>query len=1022
MIKTIIIGAGPAGITAGYELLKQNSGSYDVTILEKGSEPGGLAKTVHCDGNLMDIGGHVFTSDNDNVIKWWEEILPQNGAPAIDDRLFKRDANLKLNGPDPEFEDPVMLGRKRYSEVYFNKKMFEYPVRINGATLRNLGMGNAGKAAISYFTGNIFKKKEHTLEDLYINCFGKQLYTMFFEGYIEKIWGRRPGQIIIDDIDTTVKGEYLADILREMAEESIHKEAGIREESIMKEYLYPKHGAGQMWEHAAREFIKMGGKILYNCDVKEIETEDGKVTGVKYLADGEEIFCEADILISSMPVKDLIAGMKDVPENISKIAGGLSYRDFVSIGVLVPELAIINISNIQTIGDVIPDSWIYVQDTDVKLSRIQIYNNRSPYTVARPKDSVWLGLEYYCNEGDYYWNMSDNKWKEYVKTELVKLGLIGRNTEIKSFRKDLVPKAFPSYFDTFGQFDEIIDYLDGFKNLYCIGRNGQHRCSNMDEVMGTSFEAVYNIINEIEDKTNIWRISSDVTASAEEEETVNAVEQASADEAHKAVNPALLEIAKEEIDRENKEKEEIEEASKNERKSFRKVIIDKTYRSFRKVPKELRESFDKLISSRDESKVSQVEEEPVQEETLSNPYQRPIPPVKTPFVPAPAVETAVTEQENPKPEPPRPSYQPPMGTSNPVPVRSTLPREETGSSLTRRTLKRIDTRGNQEDNTSVKEAIEKNIVRKEKSSDEKILVKAVEKPPIGRRTAVFNENAPLQPAYENILPGVNETEDDIARRTREEIELNVNAGIRAEENKAKDDAKQAELQASGITLIKQDSPASIWEEVARSEEAFSVKTKNETSEPFEEFDSFESIKSFDSLKTFEADKPTEPAIESKETAAPEIKVTETKAAEDNSAADKNAEVKKTESKEEAEVKKAESKEETEVKKTENKEAETKTAEIKVTATKSKVAKASKNYDEIVIPKDIFSKGKVIKSTTIVKNADEVVEPASASRKNTPKGEKVIAVIKDGVVVPVEKEAPKPARKRRTTTQKSKEEQ
>lgn len=506
MKKVVIIGAGPAGITAGYELVKKSQ-DYEVVILEESNQVGGIAKTVEYNGNRMDLGGHRFISNSEEVKNWWEDILSKQGQPAYDDRKLKRYVQTSPGGPDPEFEDEVMLVRKRISSIYFNEKFFEYPVKLNSTTIKNMGLGQTAKAGFSYLESSIFKKKENNLEGFYVNHYGKQLYQLFFEGYTEKLWGRHPSQISADWGAQRMKGLTISSILKDTSNRKGKQDMGDANTSLSDDFLYPKLGPGQLWEIAAKRFEEKGGRIMFGCKAKGIETANNVIKGVNYIKDGEEVTIEADIVISSMPVKDLIAGMKHVPFNVEDAAKGLPYRDLVVLGILVPSLKIQNTTKIKTLNNLVPECWIYVQDTTVKLGRIQIYNNWSPYMVSNPDETAWIGLEYFCNEGDYYWNQSDIQWQTLAVTELIKMGIIDDPPKILDFHKEMVKKAYPAYFDTYSRFDEIRTYLDNYPNLYCIGRNGQHRYNNMDHTMMTAFETVRTIMSGKTDKTKVWSVN-----------------------------------------------------------------------------------------------------------------------------------------------------------------------------------------------------------------------------------------------------------------------------------------------------------------------------------------------------------------------------------------------------------------------------------------------------------------------------------------------------------------------------------
>ncbi len=210
-----------------------------------------------------------------------------------------------------------------------------------------------------------------------------------------------------------------------------------------------------------------------------------------------------------MPVRDLVAGMNDVPEEPARIAEGLPYRDYMTLGVLVSELNLQNKTNIRTVGDIVPDCWVYVQDRNVKLGRFQIYNNWSPYMVKDLEHTVWIGLEYFVNEGDEFWQMSEEEFSRIGVSEMLKLGLIDRPEAVLDTHMEKVKKADPAYFDTYDEMDNLIEYLKTIGNLYCVGRNGQHRYNNIDHSMITSFETVKNILSGRNDKSNIWNVNAE---------------------------------------------------------------------------------------------------------------------------------------------------------------------------------------------------------------------------------------------------------------------------------------------------------------------------------------------------------------------------------------------------------------------------------------------------------------------------------------------------------------------------------
>ncbi|MDO4803771.1 MAG: NAD(P)/FAD-dependent oxidoreductase [Lachnospiraceae bacterium] len=510
-MHVLIIGAGPAGITAGYEL-KKRCPECEVTIFEEEGKVGGISKTVRYKGNRMDLGGHRFFSKDRRVTEWWEMMMPTQGAPAFDYAKLGRESTIAEGGPDPELEDRVMLTRNRVSRIYYKKRFFDYPIKMNLNTLKNMGAGSTVEAGASYLASVVKKLPEDSLENFYINRFGRKLYSMFFEGYTEKLWGRHPRDISAQWGAQRVKGLSITAIVKDMAMKVFAGEVDAQkvETSLIEEFSYPKYGPGQLWETAAHEFVKMGGRIVRNARVCSIHNQGTHVQGLAWMdADGrihEEV---GDIVISSMPLKDLVASMKNVPEEVGEIANGLPYRDFVTVGLLARKLNLKNETDIPTLGGIVPDNWIYVQDTGVKLGRIQIFNNWSPYMVEDPENTVWIGLEYFCSEGDEYWNMPSRKWKGMAVRELKKMGVISGIEDVLDAHCKKVRKAYPAYFDTYSQIDRLIEYLDTYDNLYCIGRNGQHRYNNMDHSMETAFQTVDNILSGRKDRTNIWNVNTE---------------------------------------------------------------------------------------------------------------------------------------------------------------------------------------------------------------------------------------------------------------------------------------------------------------------------------------------------------------------------------------------------------------------------------------------------------------------------------------------------------------------------------
>ena len=507
--KALIIGAGPAGLTAAYELLKRGN-DIEVVVFEESDCFGGISRTVEYKGNRMDMGGHRFFSKIPEVNVWWDQMLPMQGAPSYDDLELDREVPLEKNGPDPEKEDRVMLTRHRVSRILFDDKFYDYPVSLKLETLKNMGIFTTMKVGFSYLASLLHKRPDDNLENFYINRFGKKLYSMFFEYYTENLWGRHPREIDASWGAQRVKGLSIVAILQDIFGKIFNQKNRKVETSLIEQFKYPKLGPGELWEVTASEVEKMGGTIIKGAKVTKLhKDENNMLTGLIYEKGGAEQEMNGDVIISSMPVKDLVGGMNDVPETPARIAKGLPYRDYMTLGVLVPKIKLKNKTKMKTVGNIVPDCWVYVQDRRVKMGRFQIYNNWSPYMVKDLEHTAWIGLEYFVNEGDEFWNMTEEAFSKFGVDEMVKLGLIDSADEVLDSHMERVKKAYPAYFDTYDEMDTLIEYLNTIPNLYCVGRNGQHRYNNIDHSMVTSFEAVKNILSGEADKSNVWNVNTE---------------------------------------------------------------------------------------------------------------------------------------------------------------------------------------------------------------------------------------------------------------------------------------------------------------------------------------------------------------------------------------------------------------------------------------------------------------------------------------------------------------------------------
>mgnify|MGYP002624331406 CR=1 FL=1 len=508
--KAIIIGAGPAGLTAAYELLEKTD--VHPLVFEQSDAIGGISQTVCYKGNRMDIGGHRFFSKSQRVTDFWQRTMPMQGAPSKDDMLIGREKALATEGPDPEKEDRVMLERGRVSRIYYLRHFFDYPISLKWQTFANMGLWRTMKAGFGYLMSIVRKLPETSLENFYINRFGKPLYSMFFEDYTEKVWGVHPSRLGADWGSQRVKGLSILAILKDMISKSLGtKGNGKVETSLIESFVYPKYGPGQLWESVAHDVQEKGGEVRMQANVTGIHVTNDKVDYVEItMPDGRMEREDCQYLFSSMPIKDLVNAIKgiDVPMDVKRIATELPYRDFITVGLLVKELNIQNQTAIKTYNNRIPDTWIYIQERDVKIGRLQVFNNWSPYLINDYEHTMWIGLEYFCTEGDELWNLPKDDFIAMAINELASISII-RAEDVLDSTQVKIRKAYPSYYGTYYELDKVKAFLNKIENLYCIGRNGQHRYNNMDHSMLTAMEAVDAVMNNSKDKSAIWAVNTE---------------------------------------------------------------------------------------------------------------------------------------------------------------------------------------------------------------------------------------------------------------------------------------------------------------------------------------------------------------------------------------------------------------------------------------------------------------------------------------------------------------------------------
>ncbi len=568
--KIVIIGGGPAGLTAGLSFLQKSTEipfDLEIIILESEQQLGGLSRTHNYKGNRMDIGGHRFFSKSDEVMQWWLDLMPIEiqadlASPEKTEKITinyqgkSREIEWAKTGVRPELQvvegnsngvsegnaigvvegnsnevvegnsngvsegnaigvvegnssdvvEGKMLVRSRLSRIFYLRKFFKYPISLSWQTLKNLGVVRVIRVGMSYCQARIFPiKPENNLEEFFINRFGKELYRTFFQSYTEKVWGVKCSEISAEWGAQRIKGLSITEAIKHALFKNKSGDVSQKniETSLIEKFLYPEFGPGQMWELVGKKIRESGGCIYLGARVNSVKLEGSQVREIEYLNQlGEQQrITDIDYLLSSMPIQQLIDGMEGivVPESVKEVSKGLIYRDFITVGLLIRKFK--NQAELK-------DNWIYIQESDVRVGRLQIFNNWSPKLVKNA-EHYWIGLEYFCQQNDDLWLKTDEEMVEFAMSELIQLDLVERQ-DILDGTSLKVPKTYPAYFGSYNRFDEITEFIDGISNLYPIGRNGMHRYNNQDHSMLTAFRTVESILFGSVQKKSIWEINTEM--------------------------------------------------------------------------------------------------------------------------------------------------------------------------------------------------------------------------------------------------------------------------------------------------------------------------------------------------------------------------------------------------------------------------------------------------------------------------------------------------------------------------------
>jgi protoporphyrinogen oxidase len=460
--RVVIIGGGPAGLTAAFELCKAGVKSV---VLEQDDVVGGIARTVNHRGYLFDIGGHRFFTKVKAVDAMWREVLGED-----------------------------FLRRGRLSRIYYGKKFFYYPLKPLNALL-NLGIVNAIRILASYAKVQMWpSEREDTFEQWVSNRFGKRLYEVFFKTYTEKVWGIPCTELSAEWAAQRIQGLSLIAALKAAFSASGAKQGGETIKTLIDAFDYPRRGPGQMWETVAADVATRGSEVVMGAEAVEIHWTAERVTGVMTAVGGARTMQRGSHFISSMPIRDLVQRMvPPPPAAIVSAANALNYRDFLTVALVIDK------------AELFPDNWIYVHDAGVKMGRIQNFKNWSPDMVP-DQSKTCLGLEYFCFEGDSLWAMSDADLIELGTKELVKLGL-AKAADVEDGAVVRMPKAYPVYDSKYLEaLTTVRGFFATFENMQLIGRNGMHRYNNQDHSMLTAMLAVKNVLGGSYD---LWGVNAD---------------------------------------------------------------------------------------------------------------------------------------------------------------------------------------------------------------------------------------------------------------------------------------------------------------------------------------------------------------------------------------------------------------------------------------------------------------------------------------------------------------------------------